>query len=631
MEHHYEQILTEFEPPIYPQWSSNNNDEPMEAALLTLRLNAKVYRCHKVVLGYGLRSSKFFRLSFSNDIDLSVLLPSACHSMWETVLSFMHTAANQLTCTVDNVIPLFKIAHILRIHALASLCIQWFKNYASGHSQNHLENAFKVLAASISFAPGLEAIENLCERCIASNIHRTNLAQILHIDLASLKHILQFASNEENVTSQVAVHYLRHVEEEHREVVFFQLVDHIKLVFPKNACFLCSLSSAYGSPRLRALCLQVMNENFTALNLDELRDDRVRCAIVFACSKDAGVREPILEVMYAMDLPMLYEVLDLIRKEFRQHRVRRSIITSFETISLFVISYAKRSNDVVNVFAMLSKYVTRIGAHDALYLLSIPTTDRVVRTLALSTVAREFQRLVDENIYCVLSEILNVDVVCAMLDRDDLFVKDEDQVFDEILRYCELNVSLSQQEKQKLWSTCRFTWLSDDYCQRASTVHEIPKRLLELGREDKRKRAGASSSSGIPMVASQREKKRLQPRHLYGLLPVAPGKNSIVKGLKEMKAKGMNGIYLTAGVHVVTGGYVSITQAIKIHGAGRDRTIVKGGGFRIEGKKAEGKQVELKDMTISETSESGVYADDGLSFLCKDMTFTQCCWYGVSA
>jgi hypothetical protein len=87
------------------------------------------------------------------------------------------------------------------------------------------------------------------------------------------------------------------------------------------------------------------------------------------------------------------------------------------------------------------------------------------------------------------------------------------------------------------------------------------------------------------------------------------------------------------GTHIVTEdyGYVIINQAIKIIGAGRDQTFVKGDGFRIKGKKEEGKDVVLKDMTISETIENGVYGDDGLSWLCDSLTITQCGTSGVNA
>ena len=93
------------------------------------------------------------------------------------------------------------------------------------------------------------------------------------------------------------------------------------------------------------------------------------------------------------------------------------------------------------------------------------------------------------------------------------------------------------------------------------------------------------------------------------------------------------------GTHIVTGKYVYIHQAIKIFGAGRDQTIVKGGGFSIQGTKEEGKNVVLKDMTISETSENGVYGDGqitqsgihGLSWLCDSLTITQCGDHGVRA
>jgi len=103
-------------------------------------------------------------------------------------------------------------------------------------------------------------------------------------------------------------------------------------------------------------------------------------------------------------------------------------------------------------------------------------------------------------------------------------------------------------------------------------------------------------------------------------------------------------IFIKAGEHEVEGyvphsdeygnfpmvPYLSITYPMKIIGAGQDNTFIQGGGFDIQGTKEEGKNVGLKDMTISETIGSGLNAENGLSFLCKDMTFTQCGGGGVS-
>ena len=89
-------------------------------------------------------------------------------------------------------------------------------------------------------------------------------------------------------------------------------------------------------------------------------------------------------------------------------------------------------------------------------------------------------------------------------------------------------------------------------------------------------------------------------------------------------------MYLTKGTHIMTK-MLSIEHPINIIGAGRDQTFVKGYGFRIEGEKEEGKNVALKDMTISETSESGVVGMYGLSWLCDSLTITQCGECGVSA
>jgi hypothetical protein len=76
---------------------------------------------------------------------------------------------------------------------------------------------------------------------------------------------------------------------------------------------------------------------------------------------------------------------------------------------------------------------------------------------------------------------------------------------------------------------------------------------------------------------------------------------------------------------------LTIECPLFIHGAGQNNTIIQGKGFKIEGEKEEGKNVVLKDMTISETSSSGVYGSHGLSWLCDSLTITQCGGHGVYA
>ena len=74
-----------------------------------------------------------------------------------------------------------------------------------------------------------------------------------------------------------------------------------------------------------------------------------------------------------------------------------------------------------------------------------------------------------------------------------------------------------------------------------------------------------------------------------------------------------------------------IACPISLHGAGQDRTILHGYGIEIEGTKEEKKRVDMQGMTMKGSSGCGLSADNGLSFLCKDMTFTQCGWSGVRA
>ena len=77
--------------------------------------------------------------------------------------------------------------------------------------------------------------------------------------------------------------------------------------------------------------------------------------------------------------------------------------------------------------------------------------------------------------------------------------------------------------------------------------------------------------------------------------------------------------------------HLNIHYPLKIIGAGRDRTTIHGGGFRIQGTREEGKRVDMQGMTMKGSRGGGLVARNGLSFLCKDMTFTQCSWNGVYA
>jgi hypothetical protein len=89
-------------------------------------------------------------------------------------------------------------------------------------------------------------------------------------------------------------------------------------------------------------------------------------------------------------------------------------------------------------------------------------------------------------------------------------------------------------------------------------------------------------------------------------------------------------LFIREGAHEVDERYLKINYPLKIVGAGRDKTCIVG-GLLIQGTKEDGKKVVLKDMTISGASGCGLVSDNGLSFLCDSMTFTQCGLRGVYA
>jgi hypothetical protein len=75
-----------------------------------------------------------------------------------------------------------------------------------------------------------------------------------------------------------------------------------------------------------------------------------------------------------------------------------------------------------------------------------------------------------------------------------------------------------------------------------------------------------------------------------------------------------------------------INCPISIHGAGQNNTILQRHGIFIAGTKKEKKRVDMQGMTMKGSRGSGLdNVLNGLSFLCKDMTFTQCGERGVHA
>ena len=74
-----------------------------------------------------------------------------------------------------------------------------------------------------------------------------------------------------------------------------------------------------------------------------------------------------------------------------------------------------------------------------------------------------------------------------------------------------------------------------------------------------------------------------------------------------------------------------IACPISIYGAGQDKSIFQGKGIQIKGPKKEKKRVNMQDFTMKGSRGHGLLTDNGLSFLCKDMTITQCGGHGVFA
>ena len=129
----------------------------------------------------------------------------------------------------------------------------------------------------------------------------------------------------------------------------------------------------------------------------------------------------------------------------------------------------------------------------------------------------------------------------------------------------------------------------------------------------------------------------LKPPPLYTIFPTPnyPTLNGLMDTLNNMyeedPKKAPKIVFIMKGTFDGNNSEVHINYPLMMIGAGQNKTFLTGFKLRIGGTKEEAKKVIVQDMTMKGSSRHGLHNNNGLSFLCKDMTFTQCGDHGVYA
>jgi len=383
LEELYNQMNDEFAIPKPPlKWYRSGDDIPDQQWLTPdwqISLNDNIYLVHRCILGHGKHSANFFSSTIfqsqaNNSTNLAVLLPVSCHDHWEVVLNFMYDADDKLhseTVTNDNIVFLYKIAHVLRIPALANRCIQWLKKHLNE------TNLFIIRSLSVAQDMNLELLTNICLEKVVHDTENCDIDDFLSLDVTSLAHVLHRRSHSyasSSLPCEVACHYMRNVDSEHLGVIFQQLSQCFDKIRIKDAMYLFALSTLFASDQVYAKCLPLLNSNYADLNHNDLKLI-VNPTISFALTLFNKHNDNNTLFNYhtlasdnmlnTMDVSDVIDVLDLSIRDFKADRIK---------VAQFVTTYLKRKDqhDVEILFPKFSKFfMSGIPKDDAAYLFNL--------------------------------------------------------------------------------------------------------------------------------------------------------------------------------------------------------------------------------------------------------------------
>ena len=394
-----EQAMEEFAPTTAYTWrrSSDGNataEKGFTAPNYALVIDDKKYFCHPIILG---AFSNFFSSSFSSmpslkgETNLTELLPPFCHEFVDVALDFVYQSFHHATnnyekyhvVNINNIIPLWKIAHVLRIPLLARQCLEWI------NVDLQTINAFDIMYETNEFGSAMEKIRSISLQKIANNFRQCEKDCFLKLGLEPLKNVLKNVSSmHQQKVSDIALHYIQHVAnnlKEHAETVFVQLSECIHQVRSKDALYLYGLSLRFGDDSTSNMCRSVINKNYHQLNHDDLNaieDAAIRCALTF--NYETATRDSMLK----MDANTVVEIFELVNRDFQ--------VDEFKRCS-FIVDYLKHTDNETkeSVFLKLSTCINQIESKDALYLygLSLRFGDDSTSNMCRSVINKNYHQL----------------------------------------------------------------------------------------------------------------------------------------------------------------------------------------------------------------------------------------------
>jgi len=216
----------------------------------------------------------------------------------------------------------------------------------------------------------------------------------------------------------------------------------------------------------------------------------------------------------------------MIAREFDHYHAREFVGFSADTVARILLHHnlhaldrhvcntvtailraSSTRGEAAETFGKLSRFIKQVDPVDALFLLGACGRfghEELYSECLYAVTSTDFSQLLLSDFHAAF----DVEAIIDLLDKDDLIVKSEDDIFEAVLSYVR-SAQVTPEQLDQLWSVCRFAHMSaEKLCYTALLTECVPQDLVKFGLEralSGESRDTMASSTSWQLIACQSE------------------------------------------------------------------------------------------------------------------------------